>query len=57
MIERGPTNTRHDVGVVAEERPNQLFKLTRYGSRRLAAPGHSVHCPSAASRRLPPRSA
>ena len=38
-------------------RPNQSFKLTRYGSRRLAAPGHGVNCPSAASRRLPPRSA
>ena len=37
--------------------PNQSFKLTRYGSRRLAAPGASGIFPSAASRRLPPRSA
>ena len=34
-------------------RPNRSFKLTRYGSRRLAAPGYGVNCPSAARRRLP----
>lgn len=37
-------------------RPNPSFKLIRYGSYRLAAPDHCASCPSAASRRLPPRS-
>ena len=36
-------------------RPNTSVNLTRYGRRRLAAPGAGAHCPSAASRRLPPR--
>jgi len=35
--------------------PNPSLNRTRYGSRRLAAPGHSAHCPCAASRRLPQR--
>jgi len=34
---------------------NPSFKLTRYGSRRLAAEGASENHPSAASRRLPTR--
>lgn len=38
-------------------RPNLALKLTRYGSRRLAAPGASGIIPSAAKRRLPPRAA
>ncbi len=38
-------------------RPNPSLKAaTRYGSHRLAAPGQVVNCPSAAKRRLPPRS-
>jgi len=36
---------------------NQSFEPTRFGSRRLAAPGQVSHRPSAASRRLPTRSA
>lgn len=36
---------------------NPSLKLTRYGSQRLAAPGSSENCPSAASRRLPTRAA
>jgi hypothetical protein len=36
-------------------RPNTSVNLTRYGRRRLAAPGHGEHRPSAASRHLPPR--
>ena len=36
---------------------NNSFEPTRFGSRRLAAPGHVSHRPSAASRRLPTRSA
>jgi hypothetical protein len=36
-------------------RPNHSLNLTRCGSRRLAAPGHGGHRPSAASRRLPQR--
>jgi ribosomal protein S18 acetylase RimI-like enzyme len=36
--------------------PNPSLKApTRYGKHRLAAPGHNENCPSAASRRLPPR--
>jgi len=35
--------------------PNPSLNRTRYGSRRLAAPGHSTNCPCAASRRLPQR--
>ena len=35
--------------------PNTLVNLSRYGSRRLAAPGGVNHFPSAASQRLPPR--
>ena len=35
--------------------PNTSVNLSRYGSRRLAAPGAGADCPSAASRRLPPR--
>jgi hypothetical protein len=39
-------------------RPNPSLKArTRYGSHRLAAPGHVGYRPSAASRRPPPRSA
>jgi hypothetical protein len=38
-------------------RPNTSLKLTRYGSRRLAAPGAGGIMPSAAKRRLPPRAA
>jgi hypothetical protein len=38
-------------------RPNPSLKLTRYGSRRLAAPGAGGIMPSAAKRRLPPRAA
>jgi hypothetical protein len=38
-------------------RPNNSLEPTRSGRRRLAAPGHHCHRPSAASRRLPPRSA
>ena len=38
-------------------RPNHSLKPTRYGSHRLAAPGHGGHRPSAASRRLPQRAA
>jgi hypothetical protein len=38
-------------------RPNNSLEPTRSGRRRLAAPGHRCHRPSAASRRLPPRSA
>jgi hypothetical protein len=34
---------------------NPSLKLTRSGSQRLAAPGTSGNCPSAASRRLPTR--
>jgi hypothetical protein len=41
----------------SEARCNHSLKPTRYGSHRLAAPGHSGHCPSAASRRLPQRAA
>lgn len=37
--------------------PNPSLKLTRYGSRRLAAPGACGILPSAAKRHLPPRSA
>lgn len=33
--------------------PNPSLEPTRYGSRRLAAPGYVVHCPCAAKRRLP----
>jgi hypothetical protein len=36
---------------------NLSFKLTRYGSRRRAAPGASANLPSAARRRLPTRAA
>ena len=45
------------LGVRSEARPNHSLKPPRYGSHRLAAPGHSGHCPSAASRRLPQRAA
>ena len=38
-------------------RPNPSLKLTRYGSRRLAAPGAGGIIPSAAKRRLPTRAA
>ena len=38
-------------------RPNPSLKLTRYGSRRLAAPGACGILPSAAKRRLPSRAA
>jgi hypothetical protein len=37
-------------------RPNPSLEPTRYGRRRLAAPGQGSHRPSAASRHLPPRS-
>jgi hypothetical protein len=37
--------------------PNTSLEPTRYGRHRLAAPGHRGHCPSAASRHLPPRAA
>ena len=38
--------------------PNPSLKApTRYGSHRPAAPGQGCYRPSAASRRLPPRSA
>jgi hypothetical protein len=37
-------------------RANPSLEPTRYGRRRLAAPGHHGNCPSAASRRLPQRS-
>jgi predicted DNA binding CopG/RHH family protein len=33
--------------------PNPSLEPTRYGRRRLAAPGEQVHPPSAAKRRLP----
>ena len=36
---------------------NKSFEPTLSGSRRLAAPGQVIHRPSAASRRLPTRSA
>jgi len=35
--------------------PNPSLNRTRYGSRRLAAPGHCANCPCAARRRLPQR--
>ena len=35
--------------------PNPSLKLTRYGSRRLAAPGARGILPYAAKRRLPPQ--
>ena len=35
--------------------PNTSVNLTRYGRRRLAAPGEVTSFPYAASRRLPPR--
>ncbi|CAD5374853.1 hypothetical protein RA210_U70169 [Rubrivivax sp. A210] len=38
-------------------KPNPSLKLSRYGSRRLAAPGAGGINPSAAKRRLPPRPA
>jgi hypothetical protein len=38
-------------------RPNPSLEQTRSGRRRLAAPGNRGHCPSAASRRPPPRAA
>jgi hypothetical protein len=38
-------------------RPNPSLKLTRYGRRRLAAPGAYGILPAAAKRRLPPRAA
>ena len=38
-------------------RPNHSLKLTRYGSRRLAAPGAGGIIPFAAKRRLPSRAA
>ena len=37
--------------------PNPSLKLTHYGMRCLAAPGAKLHYPSAAKRRIPPRSA
>ena len=37
--------------------PNPSFEPTRCGRRRLAATGHVVNCPSAASRHLPTRAA
>ena len=40
-----------------EVTPNPSLEPTRYGRRRLAAPGHRDHCPSAASRHLPQRAA
>ena len=49
---------RHgDLRCQAAQRSNPLVKLTRYGSRRLAAPGHGANCPYAAKRRLPQRAA
>lgn len=38
-------------------RPNPSLEPTRYGRRRLAAPGAGANCPSAAERRLPPQAA
>jgi hypothetical protein len=35
-------------------RSNYSLKLTRYGMRRLTAPGRSSHFPSAAKQRTPP---
>ena len=35
--------------------PNPSLNRTRYGRRRLAAPGHRGYCPCAARRRLPQR--
>jgi len=51
-------HARHPIfAAVAGPRPNpSLNHRTRYGSHRLAAPGPGVNCPSAAKRRLPPRS-
>ena len=44
-------------GAVSQKlRANPSLEATRYGRRRLAAPGHRGNCPSAASRRLPQRS-
>lgn len=37
--------------------PNPSLEPTRYGKRRLAAPGRSCYCPSAAKRHLPARAA
>jgi hypothetical protein len=45
------------VVVAPPARPNPSLKLTRYGSRRLAAPGAGGIMPSAAKRRLPTRAA
>ena len=36
-----------------QEAPNHSLNLARYGSQRLADPGHRCHCHSEASRRLP----
>ena len=36
---------------------NPSLEPTRYGRRRLAAPGNRCHFPSAASQHLPPRAA
>jgi hypothetical protein len=55
----GKTNCPALVGSLAvrNARPNPSLELTRYGRRRLAAPGRRWHCPSAASRPLPQRAA
>ena len=48
---------QHTSSGLPHARPNLSLKLTRYGSRRLAAPGAGGIMPSAAKRRLPPRAA
>jgi hypothetical protein len=40
-----------------EVRSNPSLEPTRYGRRRLAAPGQVSYCPSAAKRHLTPRAA
>jgi hypothetical protein len=42
---------------VVRVQPSPSLKPTRYGSRRLAAPGVGGMLPYAAKRRLPPRAA
>jgi hypothetical protein len=61
-LQRGAGSARRVFGCstpagLPSARPNPSLKLTRYGSRRLAAPGVSAIMPSAAKRRLPPRAA
>src|SRR5262249_52322382 len=56
-VRRGQTEIRARSVAAQRLRANtSLNYRTHYGSRRLAAPGHGTNCPSAAKRRLPPRS-